>query len=121
MENLESPESFRVAQSGAANRESEGVSFERANARARRSQKLANVDARLDRFFGLGLSREIAAKFIGVSSTTFDVMVKDGRMPAPRRIGARKLWSRVELESAFDALPKDEDAGINPWDQDAAA
>jgi predicted DNA-binding transcriptional regulator AlpA len=79
------------------------------------------ADTQIDRFFGLGLSREIAARFIGVSATTFDVMVKDGRMPVARRIGARKLWSRVELESAFDALPKDEDAGINPWDQDAAA
>jgi len=79
------------------------------------------ADTQIDRFFGLGLSREIAARFIGVSATTFDVMVKDGRMPVARRIGARKLWSRVELENAFDALPKDEDAGINPWDQDAAA
>lgn len=79
------------------------------------------ADTQIDRFFGLGLSREIAARFIGVSATTFDVMVKDGRMPVARRIGARKLWSRVELESAFDALPKDVDAGINPWDQDAAA
>jgi len=74
-----------------------------------------------DRFFALGLSRETAARFVGVCPTTFDGMVKDGRMPSPRRVGARKLWDRRELETAFDTLPKDgEDGATNPWDEDDA-
>ncbi len=77
--------------------------------------------APLDRFFALGLSRETAARFVGVSPTTFDGMVKSGTMPNPRRVGVRKLWDRREVEAAFDALPKDGDvkADRNPWDDGA--
>lgn len=32
----------------------------------------------------LGLSREQAATYIGVSTSTFDRMIKDGMMPKPR-------------------------------------
>jgi len=78
-----------------------------------------NPDA-LDRFLGLGLSRETAARFVGISPTTFDGMVKDGTMPSPRRVGVRKLWDRRELEAAFDALPKDGENTGNPWEEDAA-
>lgn len=74
----------------------------------------------LDRFFALGLSRETAARFVGVSPTTFDAMIKAGTMPNPRRVGARKLWDRRELESAFDALPRDGEGASNPWEEDAA-
>ena len=33
-----------------------------------------------------GLSRLEAAAYIGVSPTLFDMLVKDGRMPEPKRI-----------------------------------
>jgi predicted DNA-binding transcriptional regulator AlpA len=52
-----------------------------------------------------GLSRVEAAQYIGVSSTLFDVMVNDGRMPPPREINARIVWDRRELDVAFDNLP----------------
>ena len=73
-----------------------------------------------DRFFALGLSRETAARFVGVSPTTFDGLVADGLMPSPRRIRRRKLWDRRELEAAFDQLPHDggDVAENNPWDTD---
>jgi predicted DNA-binding transcriptional regulator AlpA len=74
----------------------------------------------LDRFFAIGLSRECAASFIGVSANTFDAMVKEGNMPQPRRVGARKLWDRRELEAAFDVLPRDGETTTNPWDEAAA-
>lgn len=78
-------------------------------------------DSVLDRFQAIGLSRETAARFIGVSPGTFDAMVVDGRMPRPRRVNRRKLWDRRELEAAFDDLPHDgsEPDAPNPWD-DAA-
>ena len=65
----------------------------------------------------LGLSREDAAAFIGVSATKFDQLVADGRMPAPRLADARVLWSRLELIDAFYALPlraANSDV-VNPW------
>lgn len=63
----------------------------------------------------LGLCRATAAAFLGISTTTFDEMVKDGRMPGAKRIGSRKVWDRRALEVAFAALPGDGDA--NPWDE----
>lgn len=54
-----------------------------------------------------GLSRIQAAAYVGVGATKFDAMVGDGRMPHPRRIDGRKVWDLRELDSAFDALPRD--------------
>ncbi len=66
-----------------------------------------------------GLSRGQSAAFIGVGTTKFDEMVKDGRMPAPKKIDDRNVWYRSGLEEAFVALPSDEDA--NPWDGEDSA
>ena len=55
-----------------------------------------------------GLSRDEAARYIGVGSTKFDEMVSDGRMPRPKRVDSRTLWDRVALDLAFTDLP---DAG----------
>jgi predicted DNA-binding transcriptional regulator AlpA len=66
-----------------------------------------------------GLSRTESAAYIGVSPSLFDEMVKDGRMPGPKRINRRTVWDRKRLDDAFEALP-DSDGG-NPWDEDQAA
>lgn len=66
----------------------------------------------------LGLSRSEAACLVGVSTTMYDAMVKDGRMPKPKRIGARTIWDRHSVERAFRELPGDEaDAAAenDPW------
>src|SRR3974390_2015574 len=60
-----------------------------------------------------GLSREQAAAYIGVSPSMFDLLVRDGRMPLPKRINARTVWDRHRLDEKFDAL---DDPGENPWD-----
>lgn len=62
-----------------------------------------------------GLSRAEAAAYIGISATLFDEMVKDGRMPQPKRINARTIWDRYGLDEAFAALPTSEDAGKGKW------
>jgi predicted DNA-binding transcriptional regulator AlpA len=54
-----------------------------------------------------GLSRVAAASYVGVSPTTFDQLVKDGRMPPPKRINSRTVWDIRQLDEAFDALPSD--------------
>ncbi len=66
-----------------------------------------------------GLSRVQSAVFVGVGTTLFDEMVKDHRMPPPKRVNGKTIWDRVALEEAFVALPSDEDA--NPWDGEDAA
>lgn len=58
----------------------------------------------------LGLSREEAAEYVGVSPPTFDAMVQDGRMPKPKHIGKRRVWDRTRLDAAFAALPDGEEA-----------
>ena len=40
-----------------------------------------------------GLCREEAASYVGVSATLFDEIVKDGRMPKPKRV---QLTSHLE-------------------------
>lgn len=63
----------------------------------------------------IGLSRETAAAFIDVSPSKFDEMVKDGRMPKPKRIDARRVWSRISVERAFARLPGDEEIDDDMW------
>jgi len=65
-----------------------------------------------------GLSRVAAATYVGVSPSKFDELVQDRRMPQPRRIDARKVWDRFELDAAFDELPNQLStlSTINDWD-----
>ncbi len=56
------------------------------------------------------------AAYIGVGTLLWDDMVKDGRMPGPKRINARKIWDRRQVDEAFSALP--DTAEANPWDED---
>lgn len=57
----------------------------------------------------IGLSLTEAATYIGVGQTLFLVMVNDGRMPRAKCANGRRIWSRAQLDKAFDELP-DEDA-----------
>jgi hypothetical protein len=83
------------------------------------SKRLAVLPASLP---PVGISREQAAAFIGVSATLFDRLVKDGRMPDGRLIFGRIVWDVEELVAAFRALPHRSDqvdtarAEGNPWD-----
>jgi predicted DNA-binding transcriptional regulator AlpA len=63
-----------------------------------------------------GLSCVEAAVYVGVSPSLFDAMVKDGRMPQPKRINSRTVWDRRRLDDAFEALP--DGTYNNPWDRD---
>lgn len=54
-----------------------------------------------------GLSREEAARYIGVGTSKFDEMVHDRRMPRPKRIDGRVLWDRLSLDAAFSDLPEE--------------
>lgn len=51
-----------------------------------------------------GMSREEAARYIGVGTTTFDRLVAERRMPKPLRVGKRVIWDRLKLDAAFTEL-----------------
>jgi predicted DNA-binding transcriptional regulator AlpA len=52
-----------------------------------------------------GLSREEAARYIGVGTTKFDAMVADGRMPRPKQVDGRTIWDRFAIDAHFTDLP----------------
>lgn len=59
-----------------------------------------------------GLSREEAARYVGVSPTTFDRLIAEYRMPRPKRIGKRVIWDRLKLDDAFSDLGEDGEENI---------
>ncbi len=59
-----------------------------------------------------GLSRDQAAAYIGISPSLFDMLIKDGRMPGPKRINSRVVWDRLKLDAAFSALADTDGASI---------
>jgi predicted DNA-binding transcriptional regulator AlpA len=64
-----------------------------------------------------GLSRMEGAIYVGVSATLFDEMVKDGRMPKPKRINGRVVWDIWALDEAFSELPdQDGHKAGGSWD-----
>jgi hypothetical protein len=72
--------------------------------------------ARLETAPRRGLSRLEAALYVGVSATKFDELVKEGRMPPPKRVDGRVLWDVRALDLAFDELPEDSCApSVNTW------
>jgi predicted DNA-binding transcriptional regulator AlpA len=62
-----------------------------------------------------GLRRAEAALYVGVSPSKFDELVKDGRMPKPKRLDSCVVWDVRQLDLAFDAI-EGEDDGPNEWD-----
>ena len=74
----------------------------------RRATARVDVMPLLPVVFGLGEVEAAAA--IGVSASKFRTLVKDGRMPLPRRIDGRTVWDVDELRVAFKALPHDNES-----------
>jgi predicted DNA-binding transcriptional regulator AlpA len=65
-----------------------------------------------------GLARDMAASYIDVSSSLFDQLVADGRMPRPKTINSRVVWDRWEIDAAFTALPHRDDGGTQSSNDD---
>lgn len=62
-----------------------------------------------------GMRREEAAEYFTLSPAKFDELVKEGKMPKPVQIGARKIWDRCALDLIWDDLSSQSD--INPFDE----
>ena len=54
------------------------------------------------------MSRDEAARYIGVSATKFDELVSSRRMPPPKKIDGRVVWDRLRLDAAFSDLDERE-------------
>lgn len=52
-----------------------------------------------------GMNREEAARYIGVGTTKFDELIRDGRRPKGKRIDGRVVWDRYKLDASFTDLP----------------
>jgi len=63
---------------------------------------------RVDAYPPRGLSRDEAARYIGIGPTLFDELVQAGRMPRPVRIGKRVIWDRLKIDAAFADLGADD-------------
>lgn len=64
-----------------------------------------------------GICREAAAAYVGVGATKFDEMVRDGRMPQPKRVDGRVVWDVRKLDTSFEALPDENEcaASASSW------
>jgi predicted DNA-binding transcriptional regulator AlpA len=51
-----------------------------------------------------GLDHDEAAIYIGVTFSTFDQMVDDGRLPRPAELNGELVWDLVQLDRAMDRL-----------------
>lgn len=77
-----------------------------------------------DNLAPIGVSREQAAAFIGISSSLFDRLITDGLMPDSRALYGRRVWDVAEVAEAFRAIPHRSQhidapaAKGNPWDDE---
>jgi len=53
------------------------------------------------------LGAEHAAAYLGISATLLREMAARGAAPAARRVGARALWLRADLDAWAASLPTD--------------
>ena len=77
----------------------------------RRGTKRSDIMPFLPVVFGLAEAEAAAA--IGISASKFRTLVKDKRMPSPRRLDSRNIWDVDELREAFKALPHDGEKEIS--------
>lgn len=63
------------------------------------------------------MRRELAALYLGVSVSVFDVEVAAARLPRPVRV-TRGIWAwdRQDLDQWIDDRKVAEGIGANPWD-----
>ena len=66
------------------------------------------------------LRRELAAAYVGLSTSTFDVEVKAGRLPRAVSItGTVRCWHRADLDAWADDRREEAGTTPNPWDEAA--
>ena len=51
------------------------------------------------------MRRTEAARWVAMSPSKFDQLVKDGRLPPPKMIDGVILWDRYRLDAAVELFP----------------
>lgn len=62
-----------------------------------------------------GLSRKEAAEYIGVSPSKLDELRKAGRIPPPKVLDGRLIFTTDRLDEFLDELPDENHADKNEW------
>ncbi|MBP1852148.1 helix-turn-helix transcriptional regulator [Rhizobium halophytocola] len=62
-----------------------------------------------------GLAREQAAAYVGISTSLFDRLIREGTMPKPKRASGRTVWDRLSLDRAFVRLPGGDEPEEDDW------
>jgi predicted DNA-binding transcriptional regulator AlpA len=62
-----------------------------------------------------GLRRAEAANYVGLGVNKFDELVKDGRMPRPKKIDGASVWDVAALDIYFDALPEADNPKVDSF------
>lgn len=53
------------------------------------------------------LRRERAASYLDISPGSFDKLVREGVLPAAKKLDSFKVWDRADLDALADRLPYD--------------
>jgi excisionase family DNA binding protein len=74
------------------------------------------MSARVQRYVPRrGLSRKEAAEYVGVSPSKFDELRKAGRIPPPKVLDGRLIFTVERLDEFLDALPDENQTDNNEW------
>lgn len=65
----------------------------------------------------LAVRREVAAAMLSISPSEFDLWVKRGTMPRPKKVGKMSLWDMKKIEAAYELLMDGLSAEGDQWDQ----
>jgi predicted DNA-binding transcriptional regulator AlpA len=76
-----------------------------------------SVPVRVEVVLRRGLSRPEAARYVRISTSTFNKLVQEGMMPQPFRIDPRTIWDLRKLDAASDLLsgPEQEADSFANW------
>jgi len=72
-------------------------------------------DANKGKLLPFCVDRVEAARIVGVSTSTFDKLVKDGRMPKPFYIDGNVRWETTKLIRSCKVLSLAKAPTDNPW------
>jgi excisionase family DNA binding protein len=74
------------------------------------------VSARVQRYIPRrGLSRKEAADYIGISPSKFEELRKAGRIPSPKVLDSRLIFTVERLDEFLDALPDENQTNSDDW------
>lgn len=56
------------------------------------------------------LNKQQSSEYVGVGTVKFQALVDSGIMPQPVSLGERKLWDKIDIDSAIERLKKPDES-----------